>query len=129
LIKLVIYGRRKKGMSLEDFDSYWEHDHGSLAKGLLESIGVRRYQQSMRLEANGADAFSASGATVADFFAELWFDDVSALSAAFSSPEGQAVLEKLALDEEKFIDRDSMASVVTYERAIIDGPTKQRQLG
>ena len=47
MIKLAVLLKRKKGMSFEDFDRYWDGLHSELVVGMSEfTRHVRRYSQS-----------------------------------------------------------------------------------
>jgi hypothetical protein len=70
--------------------------------------GIRRYVQNFPL---GADS-------TWDGIAESSFDDTSAMKALAHSPEYAAVLA----DEPNFLEREAMASIITEERMIKDGP-------
>jgi hypothetical protein len=70
--------------------------------------GIRRYVQNFPLEPGAAW----------DGIAESSFDDTAAMKALARSPEYAAVLA----DEPNFLERGAMASVITEERAVKDGP-------
>jgi uncharacterized protein (TIGR02118 family) len=120
VIKMVVAGRRRQGLSLAEFDKYWDKQHAQLALELSETLGIKRYVQSIRVDAHGLDAFTSdrgqNDAATIDFVAELWFDSVEDLATAFNSPEGNAANQRLARDEEVFCDRSSFVVLLTEER-------------
>ncbi|HEX2173332.1 MAG TPA: EthD family reductase [Dehalococcoidia bacterium] len=92
MIKMVGVVWRKPGASREDFLTHWQTNHAEVVKTLP---GLRKYVQGPAVTRPGREP-------VIDGIAELWWDDVEALRAAWRSPAGQAVRE----DEKRFIDLD-----------------------
>jgi uncharacterized protein (TIGR02118 family) len=119
MIKMMVSGKRKAGLSLEEFSHYWDTTHAAIADEVAEALRFKRYIQCVRIEAPGLEAFSegrGDGGSAPDFVAELWFESPEDMAAAFASPEGQEASARLARDEENFIDRSSLVTVVTEER-------------
>jgi uncharacterized protein (TIGR02118 family) len=85
MVKLqVLYGHPKDPAA---FEAYYEAPHTPIA---LTVPGLRRFEVSKVLGAPG-------GAQPAYYrTADLYFDDMNALQAALSSPEGQAAANDLA---------------------------------
>src|SRR5262249_36613322 len=102
--------RRKAGMSVEDFQSYWRTHHPD---AVLKLPGIRRYVQSHTLLAG-----YGKGQPVYDGIAELWFDDTAASRALAGTPAYAAV----HAGEARFIDHATMGLVITEEHVIKDGP-------
>ena len=102
MIRLIIQLGPKAGISEQQFFDHWRQVH----KPLVEALpGIRRYVQSRACEANMP--FPSGAAAVA----ELWFDSVEALQAAWRSPQ-----EQLAkADAETFIDVASLSMTVVSE--------------
>lgn len=110
MVKMVIFFKRKPGMSVEAFQQHWRTTHARLIAGLP---GIRRYVQNHVLASSyrkGEPAFDA--------VAESSFDDTQAMKALASSPQYAEVLA----DEPNFIDRATMASIVTEEHVVKDVP-------
>ena len=107
MIKLVYCITKKPGMTDEDFFHYWKNIHGPMGARIP---GLRRFVQSHRVNVPG-------DARPADFdgMTELWFDDMSALLKARTSPEWRASSE----DERNFIDESRVAYFISEEHAII----------
>ena len=91
-------------MPLEAFREHWRERHAPL---IVRLPGIRRYVQNVPLRSEAPY----------DALAESSFDDTQAMKTLARSPEYAAVLE----DEPRFIDRDSMGSLITEEHMLKDG--------
>lgn len=116
MIKGCTLFKRRQGMSVEDFQAYWLHEH---PKAVTRLPGIRRYVQSHPLPGG-----YRRGELVFDGLAEVWADDSAAFRAMSQSPEYAAVQE----DEAVFIDRSSMVFLLTEEHVIKDGPVPDNGL-
>lgn len=107
MIKLVYCITKKSDMTYDEFYDYWKNVHGPIGARIP---GLRRLVQSHRI-------IAANNGRPADFdgMAELWFDDMAALSEARKSPEWQASGE----DERNFIDKNKVAYFVSEEHEIV----------
>jgi len=92
-------------MTPERFQEHWRTRHAAL---VVRLPGIRRYVQNFPLDAQGAW----------DGIAESSFDDTAAMKTLARSPEYAAVLA----DEPNFLEREAMASIITEERVVKDGP-------
>jgi len=110
VVKIVIFFKRKPGMSVEDFQKHWRTTHADI---IVSLPGIRRYIQSHVL----ASAYR-KGEPVYDAVAESYFDDTQAIKALSKMPDYAKVLA----DEPNFIDAPSMASIITDEVVIKDAP-------
>lgn len=109
MVKIVIFFKRKPGMSVEAFQEHWRTGHADL---IVRLPGIRRYAQSHTLPSS-----YRKGEPAYDGVAESWFDDTQAMKALAKAPEYAAVLA----DEPNFIDRATMNSIITDEYVIKDG--------
>jgi uncharacterized protein (TIGR02118 family) len=110
MVKIVIFFKRKAGMSVEAFQEHWRTIHADI---IVRLPGIRRYVQNATLASGyrkGEPAFDA--------VAESWFDDTQAMKALARAPEYAKVLA----DEPNFIDAASMGSIITDEHVIKDAP-------
>ncbi|TAK86359.1 MAG: EthD family reductase [Betaproteobacteria bacterium] len=110
MVKIVIFFKRKPGMSVEAFQEHWRSIHAGIISRLP---GIRRYVQNATLASGyrkGEPAFDA--------VAESSFDDTQAMKALARTPEYARVLA----DEPNFIDAASMGSIITDEHVIKDAP-------
>lgn len=123
MIKFVMAIRRRDDVAPEEFHRYWLEEHGPLARGLLEPLKLRRYVQTHTLDTqlNGLLAASRGTMEPLDGLAELWFDSLDHMVAAFSSEEGQRANAALAQDEARFIDLERSSIFLTEEHVIFGG--------
>jgi uncharacterized protein (TIGR02118 family) len=121
VIKLTFAVRRRTDIDPAEFHSYWRDQHGPLVRSLQPVLGIRRYVQTHRLETPLNDVLRASRSALEPFdgVAELWWDDLDALVAATSSPEGSAAARTLLEDEARFIDLEHSALWLGEEIEII----------
>jgi uncharacterized protein (TIGR02118 family) len=110
MVKMVIFFKRKPGMSVEAFQEHWRTTHAAI---IVRLPGIRRYVQSHTL-ASGY----RKGEPVYDGVAESYFDDTQAMKALAKTPEYAEVLA----DEPNFIDRSTMNSIITDEYIVKDAP-------
>ncbi|MBK8958256.1 MAG: EthD domain-containing protein [Proteobacteria bacterium] len=113
MVKMIVCAVRKAGMSHQEFDRYWRNQHAAVIKSVPEfTRHVRRYVQC-HLADKDTPFLAASGY---DGVAELWFDDVAAVNAAFTEPR---YLEVVRADELKFVDMERTVSLITEELEVI----------
>jgi uncharacterized protein (TIGR02118 family) len=104
VIKLVYCITRRPDLTLDQFSKYWHDVHGPIGRRIP---GLRRLVQSHPVAAPGYRMDF-------DGMAELWFDNLEALTAARASAEWQASSD----DEANFIDATRTALFLTEEREI-----------
>jgi uncharacterized protein (TIGR02118 family) len=109
MVKVIVFFKRKPGMSVEEFQRYWREEH---PKVVTQLPGIRRYVQSHVT----ASAYRDGREPVYDGVAEVWFDDWDALRASGESPTYPAVMA----DEANFIDPGSRKMIITEEHVIVD---------
>jgi uncharacterized protein (TIGR02118 family) len=88
MVKVVAVITRKAGLDREQFLTRWQHEHPAYVRRLP---GLRRYVQNPAVEGYRDWAFDGA--------AELWFDSVREVAAAFASSAG----DELRRHEEEFI--------------------------
>lgn len=91
MVKMVALLVRKESLSHEEFATYWEEEHAPLVDDLPN---VQRYVTSLPTDPEES---------AYDGIAELYFEDMAALGAAFESEAGEAVLE----DAAEFSDQEA----------------------
>jgi uncharacterized protein (TIGR02118 family) len=123
VIKLVMALRRRDDVAAEQFHRYWREEHGPLACRLLEPLNLRRYVQTHTLDTDLNAQLAVARGTVEAFdgVAELWWESLDDLIAAFGSEEGQHANAALAEDEARFIDLERSSLFLTEEQVIFDG--------
>ena len=121
MIKLTFAVRRRADVAPEEFHRYWRDEHGPLVRSFQAVLGIRRYVQVHRLDTPFNDALRASRNALEPFdgIAELWWDDLDALTAGASTTEGLAAGEALLADEGRFIDLAQSALWLGEEVEII----------
>jgi uncharacterized protein (TIGR02118 family) len=117
MIRFVYVVRRKEGMGLAEFQSYWRNSHGPLVAKHSTTMRVRRYVQTHRLDDPMNDAIRERRGFQApyDGVAELWWGNPEELAAAAENPEYQAAADELLEDEKIFIDFSKSSIWFAYE--------------
>jgi uncharacterized protein (TIGR02118 family) len=131
MVKLVAFFKRKRGITVEQFQAHWRTTHAEL---VVRQRGLRRYVQNHTLAtayhergsrepASREPGSSEPGSSEPNYdgVAEAWFDDTHAMRELGSSAEYRAVRE----DESNFIDAASMGVLITDEVVIVDGAVPQ----
>jgi uncharacterized protein (TIGR02118 family) len=109
MVKALSFFKRRPGMAVDEFQTYWRTRHPEVVTRLS---GMRRYVQS-----HTRPAIYRRGEPIYDGIAELWFDDTTALRALRDTPDLAAV----QADEARFIDRSTMGLIVTDDHVVKDG--------
>ena len=122
MIKVVMAIRRRADVPPEEFHRYWREEHGPLARRLLEPLNLRRYVQTHTLDADVNAQLAATRGTFEAFdgVAELWWDSLDDMLAAFGSEDGQHANTALAEDEARFIDLERSSLFLAEEQVIFD---------
>lgn len=110
MIKALTLLKRRQGMDVAAFQSYWLTRHVEV---VLRLPGIVRYAQS-HTRLGGY----RNGDPVYDGIAEVWFENIDAMRAL----PGTAVHDALLEDEDRFIERSEMAMLLTEDRVIKDEP-------
>jgi uncharacterized protein (TIGR02118 family) len=110
MVTMLIFFKRKPGMTVEAFQDHWRTVHAGIIARLP---GIRRYVQNHVLISSYRKSEPAY-----DAVAESSFDDTRAMKALAGTPEYAAVLA----DEPNFIDRSTMQSIITDEHVVVDRP-------
>jgi uncharacterized protein (TIGR02118 family) len=117
MVKLFALVKRKPGMSLEAFIDYYENKHVPLIMELLPyAIDYRRnyLMPGGRYE----NPFADVAAPVADFdvVTEVWYPDRAAFDRMQSESARPEIGDRIAADEENFVDRARIIMFVAEER-------------
>jgi uncharacterized protein (TIGR02118 family) len=122
MIKLVFTMRRREGISREEFQRYWHDNHGALMKQHAPTLHIQRYVQFHSRDTDLDEAVAAPRGSKVRYYdgvAEIWWDSLEDLVAAFSSPAGQAAAAELLEDERRFIDLPNSPMWLGEEQVII----------
>ena len=109
MIKAAIVFKRKPGMDLDAFRTYWLNEH---PKAVLRMPGLVRYIQNHPLPGG-----YAKGELACDGVAETWWEDMETLKRNATTPQFAALRE----DEARFIDRATMTTLLVEEHVVVDG--------
>ncbi|MCU1479323.1 MAG: EthD family reductase [Subtercola sp.] len=106
MIKLLVFNKRKEGVSREEFREYYETIHAPLAKGYFPMVLKYRrnylnYEQSL-LTGRNAEEY----VPLADFdsIAEVFFEDWAAFEAFREKSALPDLRAQIKSDEENFLD-------------------------
>ena len=108
MVKIVIFFKRKPGMTVDDFQKHWRTTHADI---ILKLPGIKRYVQSHVL----GSAYR-KGEPAYDGVAESYFESTQAMKDLAKTAFYAAVLA----DEPNFIDGPTMASIITDEYIVKD---------
>lgn len=123
MIKMMIVGRRRSGMTLGQAHSYMKDVHGAAVVkfiGEQPQLAPRRYVQnhvidgSFRVPGDAGDTF----AVARDFVTQVWFDDPAQAAAAMQAPFYREFLQP---DEDRFVDQSSVVKLPVTELATLGG--------
>jgi uncharacterized protein (TIGR02118 family) len=109
MLKAVEFFRKRRGMPDDEFYDYWLRNHSRVVLGLQ---GLVRYTQNHPLPETRAGA-----APPYDGVVEVWFESAEAMRRNIASSYWPDVVA----DEEKFIDRSSLALLLVDEHVVLDG--------
>ena len=84
MVKMVIFFKRKPGMSVEDFQKHWRTTHADI---IVKLPGIKRYIQSHVLAAS-----YRKGEPAYDGVAESYFETTQAMKELAKTPAYAAVL-------------------------------------
>jgi uncharacterized protein (TIGR02118 family) len=120
MIKCSVLIKRKPGMSLAQFNRYWQEKHGPLALSVKDFIcHIRKYVQSHRLPDNLARGMQSHAVSQYDGIVELWADSADELKQAFASPGYNNVIRP---DESNFCDDADGVIIMMTEDVVLKGP-------
>ena len=112
MVKLIALLKRKPGISKEEFAERWLNEHIKLSTRMPDVRGYR---------INIATDYQPEGIDVEPIYdgtAEMWWDSIEAMEAAFASEEGQIA----GADADEFAD--VRIHIYTEEHVIVPGPEK-----
>jgi uncharacterized protein (TIGR02118 family) len=110
MIKLIALLKRKPGLTQEEFADRWLNDHIKLSSKMP---GLRGYRVNIAID-HQPDGDGVE--PIYDGTAELWWDSVEAMEAAFDSQEGKVAGE----DADQFAEL--RIHIYTEEHFIVPGP-------
>ena len=129
-VTYVYVAMRASHLSEEAFHDYWLNVHGPLIQGMAEAFGARRYVQCHTIATPLNDGLWRSRGMLppADGIAEMSWDSVEAMRAAFATPEGAEASRIAGADERNFLDEGRSHGFMTTGNVVYDD-TAARPLG
>jgi uncharacterized protein (TIGR02118 family) len=122
MLKLTFTLRRREDMTREEFQRYWREEHAPIVAKHAETLRIKRYVQVHSRDTDLDEAVSAQRGTPLRHFdgvAELWWESMDELMAAYASEEGQAASQELLEDERRFIDLPSSPLWLGEENVVV----------
>ena len=113
MVKLVALLKRKPGISKEEFAQRWLMEHTKLSTKIP---GVLGYRINIATDRQPAGTGSEP---IYDGTAEMWWDSIEAMEAAFATDQGKTAGE----DADQFAE--VRIHIYTDEHVIMPGPKKQ----
>lgn len=112
--KILLFMKRKPGMSVEAFRDYYENQHVPLA--FDHSAGISRYFRRYLEPRPNPDTGEADELPY-DVITELWFEDEATWRGTVSYLETNVMPDEIVRDELNLFDRPTMrmATVVEHE--------------
>lgn len=133
MLKLMIVGRRRGGMTVTQLHRYMLDIHGAaVVAGIASQPGLmpQRYVQNHVFDGSFRVPGAASGtapdpfAVARDFVTQVWFDNPAQAAAATQTP---FYLEQLQPDEDNFVDQASVVKLpVVPEHIFSAGSSRGR---
>ena len=121
MLKFIIAGRRRGGMTVAQLHRYMTDVHGAAVVGFIAShpyLTPQRYVQnhvfdgSFRVPGASADPLSLGR----DFVTQVWFDSPAQAQASLQAPFR---LEQLRPDEDRFVDQTSVVKMPVRVRDVM----------
>jgi hypothetical protein len=106
MIKMVTLLKRKPGMSMDEFINYYETKHSKIGEKYLASHAVRYFRRYLRPLPESI--IPTPMEQYYDVVMEIWFPDLSALSATFEVLMKPEVQKEIIEDESKLFDRSKI---------------------
>ena len=115
MVKAIIFIKRRKDMTREQFKEYWLTQHSKLEKENVEKNWVKKIVASFALDDESLPAPPFDG------MVELYFDSIEDMKKDVQGPQRQIMLA----DEENFCDHSEKQVVVLTEEYLMAVKTPQ----
>ena len=125
MIKLTFVLRRRRELEPHEFRRYWREQHAPLVARHAETLRIRRYVQTHPIDSELDGPLAQSRGTQVepyDGVAQLWWDSIEDLQAAFTDEAGQAAAAELLEDERHFIDLSASPLWLGEEHVVVGSP-------
>ena len=110
--KILMFMKRKAGMSVEDFRDYYENHHVPLC--LKSGAGMKRYLRRFIDPQPHPETGSWSEPTF-DVITELWFDNQAVFEGSLKHITTTTMPEEIIDDEKQLFDRSSFRIATVTE--------------
>lgn len=114
MIKILVFNKRKDGVSLEDYRHYYETAHAPLARSLFPTVGTYRRNYvdlALTAQADGRPGVSTA-APGFDSVSEVFFDSWSDFETFRDRSAQPDVRAKVLADEQMFLDPSAIQRFV-----------------
>jgi uncharacterized protein (TIGR02118 family) len=111
--KILLFMKRRPGMSMEAFQEYYETRHAPLA--MKYSSGVDRYIRRY-LTAHPNPETGESGELPYDVVTELWFEDEAVFKGTVQYLSTSIMPDDIVADEKNLFDRPKIRMATVVER-------------
>ncbi len=111
--KILIFMKRRPGMSMQAFEDYYENHHVPLA--MKYSSGITRYFRRY-LSPQPNPETGATGELQFDVITELWFDDEARFRGTVKYLSTSVMPDEIVEDEKQLFDRPTMRVATIVER-------------
>lgn len=115
MLKVCTLFKRKPGLSVQEYQSYWGGEHPNFVRRLPGILGYTQNRPLLKTFDEGTPVY--------DGIVELLFPDSAALKHLATTQEYQ----DLNKDEEQFVDRSTIRLVLTDEIVLKDGKRSPQQ--
>lgn len=110
--KLLLFLKRRPGMSLQEFRDYYENVHSKLCEKY--TAGVRRYVRRYLQPASNPLTGQVQEMEF-DVITELWFDDRKVFEKIAELTARGVTIPEIVADEERLFDRTRMRCAAVVE--------------
>jgi uncharacterized protein (TIGR02118 family) len=111
--KILLFMKRRPGMTMEAFQDYYENHHVPLA--LKYSSDISRYVRRYLAPQPNPDT-GASDELQFDVITELWFDDEAKFQGTVKYLSTSVMPDEIVEDERHLFDRPTMRMATIVER-------------
>ncbi|MGO9932623.1 MAG: EthD domain-containing protein [Steroidobacteraceae bacterium] len=115
--KILLFMKRRPGMSVEAFRDYYENHHAPLC--VTYASGMKRYERRFLTPHPNPDT-GATEELAFDVITELWFDDETVFRSTVAYLSTSKMPDPVVEDEKRLFDRSKtrMATVVECVSAL-----------
>ena len=114
--KILLFMKRRPGMSVEAFQDYYENHHAPLC--VTYASGMKRYERRF-LTAHPNPDTGATEELPFDVITELWFDDETTFRNTVTYLSTSKMPQAVVDDEMRLFDRSKTRMATVVERASV----------